>query len=53
MVFQPSKQKMYEDLDEDLPEIYLAILEDERRRRYLKEIGEWLVEEYYTPDQAS
>jgi len=44
---------MYEDLNDDLPEIYQAILEDERRKRYLKEIGDWLVEEYYEPNQAS
>ncbi len=27
--------------------------EDERRRRYLKEIGDWLIEEYFVPNQAS
>lgn len=44
---------MYEELYDDLPEIYQAILEDERRRRYLKEFGDWLVDEYYEPNQAS
>jgi len=28
-------------------------VEDERRRKYLKEIGDWLVEEYFEPHQAS
>ena len=27
--------------------------EDERRRRYLKEVGDWLVEEYFELRQAS
>ncbi|HOT06888.1 MAG: hypothetical protein A4E45_00077 [Methanosaeta sp. PtaB.Bin039] len=44
---------MYEDLSDDLPEICQAIMEDERRRRYLKEIEGWLVEEYFEPNQAS
>lgn len=40
-------------MSEDLFEIYQAIVEDEQRRKYLKEIGDWLVEEYYEPHQAS
>jgi glutaredoxin-related protein len=40
-------------MDEDLSELYENILEDERRRRYLKEISDWLVEEYFEPRQAS
>jgi len=38
---------------EDLSEIYQAALEDERKRKYMKEIGDWLVEEYFEPNQAS
>jgi len=38
---------------EDLSEIYQAALEDERKRKYMKEIGDWLVEEYFEPFQAS
>ncbi|UEC42194.1 MAG: hypothetical protein METHAR1v1_420010 [Methanothrix sp.] len=38
---------------EDLSEIYQAALEDERKRKYMKEIGDWLVEEYFEPYQAS
>jgi len=38
---------------EDLSEIYQAVLEDEQKRKYLKEIGDWLVEEYFEPYQAS
>ena len=40
-------------MSEDLSDIYQAVLEDERKRRYLKEIGDWLVEEYFVPYQAS
>jgi len=40
-------------MSEDIFEIYQAIVEDEQRRKYLKEIGDWLVEEYYEPHQAS
>jgi len=40
-------------MSEDLFEIFQAIHEDEQRRKYLKEIGDWLVEEYYEPHQAS
>ncbi|OYV14915.1 MAG: hypothetical protein CG440_204, partial [Methanosaeta sp. NSM2] len=29
------------------------IAEDERKRRYLKEVGDWLVEEYFELRQAS
>ncbi|MEA2046508.1 MAG: hypothetical protein U9N48_08350 [Euryarchaeota archaeon] len=38
---------------EELSEIYEAVLEDERRRKYLKDISDWLVEEYFEPYQAS
>jgi len=38
---------------EDLSEIYQAVLEDEQKRKYLKEIGDWLIEEYFEPYQAS
>jgi len=38
---------------EDLSEIYQAVSEDERRRKYLREIGDWLVEEFFEPYQAS
>jgi hypothetical protein len=38
---------------EDLSEIYQTALEDERKRKYMKEIGDWLVEEYFEPYQAS
>ncbi|OPY54855.1 MAG: hypothetical protein A4E48_00195 [Methanosaeta sp. PtaU1.Bin060] len=40
-------------MDEDLSEVFQMIAEDERRRRYLKEIGDWLVEEYFELHQAS
>lgn len=40
-------------MDEDLSEVFQLILEDERRRKYLKEIGDWLVEEYFELNQAS
>jgi hypothetical protein len=38
---------------EDLSEIFQTIIEDERRRRYLKEIGDWIIDEYFEIDQAS
>jgi hypothetical protein len=48
--FSPASEiYMYEDLSE----IYQAALEDERKRKYMKEIGDWLVEEYFEPYQAS
>ena len=40
-------------MDEELIEIFQAFLEDERRRKNLKEISGWLVEEYFEPNQAS
>jgi len=40
-------------MDEDLSEVFQLIAEDERRRRYLKEVGDWLVEEYFELRQAS
>jgi hypothetical protein len=40
-------------MDEDLSEVFQLILEDERRRRYLREIEDWLVEEYFELNQAS
>lgn len=38
---------------EDLSEVFQSIIEDERRRRYLKEIGDWIVDEYFELHQAS
>ncbi|MHC1632019.1 MAG: hypothetical protein ACXQT4_07045 [Methanotrichaceae archaeon] len=38
---------------EELFEVYQAILEDEQKRKYLKEIGDWLIEELSEPYQAS
>jgi len=38
---------------EDLSEIFQTIIEDERRRKYLKEIGDWIVDEYFEINQAS
>ncbi len=43
----------YSVMDEDLSEVFQMIAEDERRRRYLKEIGDWLIEEYFELHQAS
>ena len=40
-------------MDEDLSDIFQIIAEDERRRRYLKEVGDWLVDEYFELRQAS
>ena len=40
-------------MDEDLSEVFQLIAEDERRRRYLKEVGDWLIEEYFELRQAS
>jgi hypothetical protein len=40
-------------MDEDLFEVFQLMAEDERRRRYLKEIGDWLIEEHYELHQAS
>ena len=40
-------------MDEDLSEVFQLIVEDERKRRYLKEVGDWLVEEYFELRQAS
>lgn len=40
-------------VDEDLSEVFQLIVEDERRRRYLKEIGDWLIEEHFELNQAS
>lgn len=44
---------MEEDMSSDLFEICQLILEDERKRKYLKEIGDWLLEEQYELHQAS
>jgi hypothetical protein len=38
---------------EDISEVFQSIIEDERRRKYLKEIGDWIVDEYFEPHQAS
>lgn len=40
-------------MDEDLFEVFQLIAEDERKRRYLKEIGNWIIEEYFELNQAS
>ena len=40
-------------MDEDLSDIFQIIAEDERRRKYLKEVGDWLVGEYFELRQAS
>ncbi|MGA9097860.1 MAG: hypothetical protein WB392_02900 [Methanotrichaceae archaeon] len=40
-------------VDGDLSEVFQLIVEDERRRRYLKEIGDWLIEEQFELNQAS
>jgi TFIIF-interacting CTD phosphatase-like protein len=40
-------------MDEDLSAIFELVVEEERRRRYLKEIGDWLIEEDFEPNQAS
>jgi hypothetical protein len=40
-------------MDDGLTEVFQIMAEDERRRRYLKEIGDWLVEEYFELNQAS
>lgn len=40
-------------MDEDLSDVFQLIAEDERKRRYLKEIGDWLIEEYFELHQAS
>ena len=49
----PSLHSLFLYMYEELSEIYLAALEDERKRKYLKDIGDWLVEEYFEPYQAS
>jgi hypothetical protein len=40
-------------MDEDLFEVFQLMAEDDRRRRYLKEIGSWLIEEEFELHQAS
>lgn len=40
-------------MDENISEVFQLIAEDERRRRYLKEVGDWLIDEYFEPHQAS
>jgi len=40
-------------MEDDLSEVFELMAEDERKRRYLKEIGDWLIEEYFVPNQAS
>ncbi|MGB3920296.1 hypothetical protein [Methanothrix sp.] len=40
-------------MDENLSEVFQLIAEDERRRRYLKEVVDWLIDEYFEPHQAS
>lgn len=51
--FKCCKQITRPLMDEDLCEVFQLIAEDERRRRYLKEIGDWLIEEYFELNQAS
>jgi hypothetical protein len=40
-------------MSEDLSEVFKTILDDERKRKYLKEIGNWIVDEYFELNQAS
>ncbi|MDM7935412.1 MAG: hypothetical protein QUS08_08510 [Methanothrix sp.] len=40
-------------MDEDLFEVFQQIAEEERRRRYLKEVEGWLIDEYFEVHQAS
>ena len=40
-------------MDEDLSDVFQIIAEDERRRKYLKEVGDWPVDEYFELRQAS
>ncbi|MDD4653307.1 MAG: hypothetical protein PHQ34_13890 [Methanothrix sp.] len=40
-------------MEEDISEVFQLIVEDEHKRRYLKEVGDWLVEEYFELRQAS
>ena len=40
-------------MDEDLSDVFQIIAEEERRRKYLKEVGDWLVDEYFELRQAS
>ncbi len=40
-------------MDEDLFDVFQLMAEDERRRRYLKEISDWLIEERYELHQGS
>jgi len=40
-------------MDEDLFDVFCLMAEDERKRRYLKEIGGWLIEEHFELHQAS
>lgn len=40
-------------MNEDLSQVFQLIMEDERKRKYLREIGDWLVEEYFELHQAS
>jgi hypothetical protein len=40
-------------MDEDLFDVFRLMAEDERKRRYLKEIGDWLIEEQFELHQAS
>jgi hypothetical protein len=40
-------------MDEDLSAIFELVVEEERRRRYLKEFGGWLIDEEFEPNQAS
>lgn len=40
-------------MNEEISELFQAIVEDDRKRKDLKEISGWLVEEYFEPHQAS
>jgi hypothetical protein len=51
--FKCRKKIIKTPMDEDLSEVFQLIAEDERRRRYLKEVGDWLIEEYFELHQAS
>jgi len=51
--FKSNQWKTAVMMDEDLSDVFQIIAEDERRRRYLKEVGDWLVDEYFELRQAS
>jgi hypothetical protein len=46
-------RRRWASMDEDLSAIFELVVEEERRRRYLKEFGGWLIDEEFEPNQAS